>query len=119
MRCPKCGDDYRDDYVRCADCDVDLIAEPPADELEGAGWRDMVNVCTVSDSAFLMVAKSILEDAAIPYWAKNEGVQDLFGFGRLGTGFNILTGPIELHVPREFAEDATRLLHGEPQAESP
>ena len=42
-----------------------------------------------SDPALLAVAKSLLEAASIRYFAKGEGIQDLFAGGRLG-GFNPL-----------------------------
>jgi len=29
MNCPKCGAEYRPGFTRCADCDVDLVAERP------------------------------------------------------------------------------------------
>jgi hypothetical protein len=88
------------------------VAEPPAVEPEQTEWRDMVILRTVSDSAFLLVAKSVLQEAGIPYWTKNEGLQDLIGFGRVGTGFNVMIQPLELLVPREYFEEADRLLDG-------
>ena len=57
-----------------------------------------------------MVAKSLLDDAGIHYFAKGEGVQDLFAGGRIGTGFNPGVGPIQLQVPAEDARTAKELL---------
>ena len=58
----------------------------------------------------LAVAKSLLDAANIPYYAKGEGVQDLFAWGRFGTGFNPVVGPVELQVAAEDAERAAKLL---------
>ena len=69
-----------------------------------------VTVLESSDPALLAIAKSLLDDAGIPYFAKGEGVQDLFGAGRFGTGFNPFTGPIELQVSAEDANEAHAIL---------
>ena len=69
-----------------------------------------VTVLESSDPGLLAVAKSLLEDANIEYFAKGEGVQDLFAVGRFGTGFNPFVGAIQLQVAAEDAEEAkTRL----------
>jgi hypothetical protein len=68
-----------------------------------------VTVLETSDQALIAVAKSLLEEAEIPCFAKGEGLQDLFGGGRIG-GFNIVIGPIQLQVPADAADDARDLL---------
>jgi hypothetical protein len=30
MWCPRCGDEFREGFTRCADCDTGLVAERPA-----------------------------------------------------------------------------------------
>ena len=47
-----------------------------------------VTVFESSDTALLAVAESLLEEADIEFFAKGEGIQDLFAGGRIGTGFN-------------------------------
>ena len=37
-------------------------------------------------------------------------MQDLFGWGRLGTGFSIIAGPIAVQVPADKADEARALL---------
>ena len=68
-----------------------------------------VTVLETGDPALLAVAKSLLEDANIPFFAKGEGIQDLFGAGRLG-GFNPITGPVELQVSADDAAEARSVL---------
>ena len=91
------------------------MSDPPSSEQEILEWRELVTIKIIDDQPFLMVAKSILEAAAIPFFTKNEGVQELFGFGRVGTGFNIAAGPIEIQVPKEYAEEALVLLENAEQ----
>ncbi len=57
-----------------------------------------------------MLAQSILKSVNIEFFSKNFTVQNLFGAGQIGTGFNIVTGPIQLQVPEEDAEEAGALL---------
>jgi hypothetical protein len=47
----------------------------------------------------------------IEYLVRGEGVQDLFGVGRLG-GYNCVAGPAEFWVNAEDAECARTLLDG-------
>lgn len=69
-----------------------------------------VTVLESSDTALLAVAKSLLEDAGIEFFAKGEGIQDLFAGGTLGTGFNPLIGPVQVQVAADDAEEATAIL---------
>lgn len=70
----------------------------------------LVTVFTTGHDGVIAVVKSILDEAKIRYLAKGEGVQDLFGVGVLGTGFNPITGPVEFQVLEEDAEYARELL---------
>jgi len=70
----------------------------------------LVTVFKTGHEGIVAVVKSILDEAQIQYLAKGEGVQDLFGVGVLGTGFNPITGPVEFRVMPEDAEYAKELL---------
>jgi hypothetical protein len=109
MICPNCRAEYREGYTVCADCEVPLVEklqedEPPEPELE------LVTVFDTGEPADVLVAKSILEAEGIEFFAKDEGVQDLFGAGRLGSGFNTMAGQVEIQVRPEDADRARRLL---------
>jgi len=71
-----------------------------------------VTVLETGDPGLVAVAKSLLESAGIRFFAKGEGVQDLFAWGRFGTGFNPFVGPVQLQVAAEDADDAKALLQG-------
>ncbi len=72
--------------------------------------KEPVTVLETGDPALLAVAKSLLEDAGIPFFAKGEATQDLFGVGRLGTGFSPIVGPVELQVSADDAPEAQARL---------
>lgn len=71
---------------------------------------DPVTVLETGDPALLAVAKSLLEAADIHYFAKGEGLQDLFAWGRFATGFNPFVGPVQVQVAAEDADEASALL---------
>lgn len=108
MYCPKCGDEFYEGFTECDGCEVALVEDPP--ELDSAWDIRFVSVLRTGSPVLLAIAKSMLDEAEIPYLAKGEGVQDLFGLGRLGTGFNPLTGPVDLQVDERLAAEARRVL---------
>ena len=72
--------------------------------------ENLVTVFETGNEAIVGLVKSMLDEAKIRYLAQGEGVQDLFGVGVLGTGFNIVTGPVVFQVMPEDAEYARELL---------
>jgi hypothetical protein len=76
----------------------------------------LTTVFRTGDPGQIAFIKSLLEDAEIPYSVKSEGVQDLFGIGRLGAGYNMITGPVEIQVRASFLKEAQELL-GEMESE--
>jgi hypothetical protein len=106
MICPDCGSEYREGYTRCEGCDADLV-EPLVEERP----RDveLVKVYETGNAAIIPVLESVLDDADIEYMAKGEPIQDLFGWGRLGTNMNYVIGPVEFYV-RKDDEEAARAL---------
>ncbi len=71
---------------------------------------DLVTVFESSDAALLALAKAALDDAGIRYVAEGEALQDLFGMGRLFSGYNLITGSPRIRVTAENAERARKLL---------
>ena len=84
--------------------------EPPPDE-------GLVSVLETGDPAEMAFVESLLLEAGIDYTKQGDRVQDLFGIGRVG-GFNVLTGPARLLVPKEQAEAAEEIIRNVPQAET-
>jgi Putative prokaryotic signal transducing protein len=108
MYCPECKGEFKEGITVCPTCNIPLVEKlTPEPEPVYVEW---VTVLETGDPALLGVAKSVLETEKIPFFAKGEGLQDLFGAGRIGTGFNPMVGPIQLQVPKEFAKEAERLL---------
>lgn len=71
---------------------------------------DLVLVLETRSAAELAVAKSILDDAEIPYLERGNALQDLSNLGRVLFGMPTKKGHLTLHVPAEHAETARDLL---------
>lgn len=111
MFCPQCRSEYREGFTRCESCDVPLVAVLPP-EAGDPSHRDLVTAFETGDPGLLAMAHSILDESGIPYLTQGEGIQDLFGVGRLGTGFNILTGPVHIQVEGGRETEVRALLAG-------
>ena len=72
--------------------------------------ENLVTVYATGNEAIVSVVKSVLDEAQIRYIAQGEGVQDLFGVGVIGTGFNPITGPIIFKVMPEDEEYAKEII---------
>jgi hypothetical protein len=72
--------------------------------------RILVTVFESADLALLAMVKAELRQAGIRYVAQAEGLQDLFGLGRLFSGYNPITGAPRIRVTPEDAEQARDLL---------
>ena len=111
--CPKCKGEYVEGIEICPVCDeklVDELVEDQSELDEKYGKEPFVVVLSTGDRGLVAVIKSLLEDAGIRYMVRGEELQDLFGGGSLGFGFNPIIGPIEILVSESDAEDVIKLI---------
>ena len=110
--------EFQPGVIECSDCGSALVEAEPVwpDEVpdestdEQMEWAAFVPVLTLQGAATVSVAKSLLQSAGIRFFIKNEQVQDLFGVGQLGSGFNAITGAPVVLVEPERAEEVAELL---------
>jgi hypothetical protein len=110
MYCPECRDEFPDGIEQCDECGtelVDALPPPPTGEQE---WGETAIVFETDDPTAMMVAKSILESANIPFVSVGDRSQDLIGLGRLFAGSNPILGRMRIEVPREYGKWAKRIL---------
>jgi hypothetical protein len=111
MICPKCHGEYREGFNWCVDCEVDLVDALPAPEANASDRdQEYVTVLSSGDPALIPLVKSVLQDLGISYVEKGGLLQDLFGAGRVGLGFNPIVGPVEIQVASHDAEAALEAL---------
>lgn len=87
----------------CGQAQPETVGPPPEPHLE------LVPVFRTVDAGLVALAKSLLEGEGIEYMARGEGLQDLFGWGRLA-GFNPVVGPVEFVVRSDDAPRVRSLL---------
>ena len=75
---------------------------------------DLVPVLVTGEEGLFLLAKSVLDSEGIEFLVRGENPQDQFGGGRVGTVFNLVTGPAELLVRTEDADRARALLNDLP-----
>jgi hypothetical protein len=106
--CPSCGSEYREGFTRCASCDVDLVERAPP---EGKSEVALVKVYETGDASVIPFLGSLFDDAGIEYMVKRESIQDLFGWGRMGTNLEFGLGrPVEFFVREDAAEEARAIV---------
>jgi hypothetical protein len=109
MFCPKCEEEFSWDVLVCPTCDVDTVDRLPGPE--PTPDVELVSVLATGDAGVIALARSLLDGEGIDYFVRGDGLQDLFGVGRL-TGFNFAMGPAQFLVRAEDAERARELLAG-------
>jgi len=80
------------------------------EEHEKLDHESLVPIFESGNEAVIAVVKSMLDEAKIKYLIEGEGVQDLIGFGVIGTGYNPITGPAVFKVLPEDVEYSKELL---------
>jgi hypothetical protein len=71
---------------------------------------DLVTLYKPANETELSILSSLLENENIHFYVKNSNVQDLFGWGRFGTGYNLVTGPMVLQVEKQYLTEARRIV---------
>jgi hypothetical protein len=107
MFCPQCREEFPWHVMVCPTCDVDTVDRLPGPE--PAPDVELVRVLASGDAGLIAIARSLLEGAEIDYFVRGDGLQDLFGLGRI-TGFSYAMGPAEFWVREDDAVRARELL---------
>jgi hypothetical protein len=108
--CPECWDRFPLYFRVCPDCQVALTDQRlgPAPTPN----QEIVRVFVATDEALVGITRSLLEGESIEYLERFERLQDLFGWGRFGTGYNYVVGPVEFWVCADEADHARACLEG-------
>jgi len=115
MHCPQCRVEYRAGFTECSDCHIPLLAGTPATEpaVHSTPLLGLVVVLETNDRLQLALAKGLLEDAGIPFFALGQIatlVQDVDPF---------LHKWVRVQVPRDREAEAKELLESLLEPASP
>ncbi len=112
ITCPHCGVPfYQSNRQKRKEPEICPICKKSVHYLDQFYPVRFVTIYVPNNESERMAAQAILKSANIQFFCKNFTVQNLFGAGQIGTGFNIVTGPIQIQVPEEDAEEARELLN--------
>jgi len=108
MFCPKCGYEYRDGFTRCADCNVELVHEPPAEgrsrhihtQPGRLDYADFIEVMETPDYSFISFVRSLLDAEGLDTYLLGEHVSSIYPMS-LG---------MKLMVRKDHAEEAMRII---------
>jgi len=117
MFCPQCKAEYRAGFIRCSDCDVELVdhlpvelpaeAEAVARKFEAGRFEaapELVVIRTFQSGLDADLAKSVLQAAGIDSMIRGNDSARRHYYGLA------LTQGIDLLVRAEDAEDAVKIL---------
>lgn len=105
--------EYNDTATHCSDCGAKLVdVKPDFSALPKLQWDEMAPLMSIPEAALIPVIESLLGGEGIAHYVHGENVQDLFGAGRIGSGFNVLAGLPVLYVESARLDEAKRLLEG-------
>ena len=111
MFCPECDSEYIDGIAECKDCGIPLVEVMPERVDAEAINIELVTIFKSGDPAIIPIVKSLLDDAGIEYFLKNEHTQSWLGLGGWGLGReNVLLGYAEFQVLDNDEVEAREVL---------
>lgn len=78
MFCPKCKYEYIQGITKCPNCKKQLVENIPGEEQKTYDYVDLATFFIPRDMGELAFVKSLLEEAGIRYFAKNENMNRIF-----------------------------------------
>ena len=112
MYCPQCRAEYRNEFKRCSDCDLDLVEElsPYAVTSTLSPWdTDLVILIETDNMVLVSLLKQKLEDSGVGY--ATDRVSLWGGWGKVNSaGGSYGSGPIKLMVLKMNAGKAVEVL---------
>ena len=68
MFCPQCKSEYRDGFLKCADCGVDLVGALPPEPADNPDDEEFVEVFSTYQQGDIAFIKSVLDGEGITYF---------------------------------------------------
>lgn len=103
--------EYEDTATVCGDCGATLAAGPAPERVGPEPDPDLalVPVFTADGESEVVIVESLLAGAQIPFLIQGEGIQDLFGWGRISR-VNPIVQPVEFLVAEDNLATAREVL---------
>ena len=102
--CPSCKAEYIEDKIECHDCNVDLVASLPINELEND--FEWVPLRGVPGKTYAEMVTEILDKEEIPNYTKSDSLSTAF----LTSGTSAISGNAIIFVQEKNREKAEEIL---------
>ena len=99
MFCPKCKTEYKDGFLECSDCMIDLISELPLEPVMDIEYANLVDIKTCEYRHEADLAKGLLL------------VYDIDSVIQTGTSVLASETPVRLLVKERDVREAEEILH--------
>ena len=102
--CPSCKAEYIENTIECPDCNIELIASLPKNELEND--FEWVALKGVPGRTYAEMVTEILDKEEIPNYIRSDAVSTAY----LTAGTSTITGNAVIYVPEKNKEKAEEIL---------
>ena len=109
MFCPLCKAEYREGFLKCADCQVDLVNALPIDP-EPPGKFRLVRLWRGADPVFYSALTAALQEANIPFFDNPPRDYENWLSAREWTGLDMGVPNLDIQVPEPRFTEADSIL---------
>jgi len=102
MFCPRCKSEYREDFLKCADCGVDLVGALSPEPADYFGNEEFVEVFSTYQQGDIAFIKSVLDGEGITYFFQGESSVMLIAAGAYA---RLLVKAEEVQRAREILQE--------------
>jgi hypothetical protein len=107
--CPKCKSEYKEGFLKCAECGVDLVEGHPPEAEDGVNYVEMVEVFSTYNQGDIALVKSALDSEGIHYFFSGESTIMMIGAGSYA---RLLVKADEAERAREILQELGFLERG-------
>ncbi|MBN1905921.1 MAG: DUF2007 domain-containing protein [Deltaproteobacteria bacterium] len=106
MFCPKCKAEYREGFLRCTDCDIDLVFELPPEPDDIPEYVDWINLISFPDKYEADLAQGLLEANDIEAVTTSDDCGSAYPSMTYVQGIRLMVKKEELELAKEVLRDA-------------
>jgi hypothetical protein len=106
MFCPNCKAEYREGILRCAECDVDLVFELPAEPNQIPEYVDWVNIISFADKYEADLAQGLLEASDIEAVTLSDDCGSVYPSMTYVQGIRLMVKKEDVEAAKEVLTDA-------------
>ncbi len=106
MFCPNCKAEYMEGILRCAECDVDLVFELPAEPDQIPEYVDWVNIISFADKYEADLAQGLLEANDIEAVTLSDDCGSVYPSMTYVHGIRLMVKNEDVELAKEVLTDA-------------